>query len=87
MAFSPLVDFLSRFKNITLPNETVRKASIESIEKIIGAHVPLEATSFRNGVLYLDISGVLKSEVYLHKEEIQKEVENTLGRKIVSDIH
>ncbi|HEY4506444.1 MAG TPA: hypothetical protein VJJ24_03295 [Candidatus Paceibacterota bacterium] len=86
MAFSPLGDYLSKFKNLTLPNETIRKITRETILEVSKVDVPFDKLSFRNGVVYLNIVGLPKNEIYLYKLKILEEVEKKLSKRTVVDI-
>lgn len=86
MAFAPLGDFLSRFKKLGLPNETIRKMAIEVIYNICAVNVSLEDVSYRDGVVYIKLSGAPKSEIYINKQKILKELENKIGNNKITDV-
>jgi len=81
-------NFLDRFKKITPPNLSIRKAVISSVKKETGLLVGEEEVSFnsKNGTVYIEKEGHLKNTLFIKKERIIKEANRKLGKGLVKDL-
>ncbi|MCR4274640.1 MAG: hypothetical protein NUW02_01135 [Candidatus Campbellbacteria bacterium] len=81
-----ILDFLSRYKEITPPDIVVRRKLIDVIEE--KTKIRLEGKDVRiiGPVAYCGVESGLKNMLFLKKEDILQRLEETLGKKIVKDI-
>jgi len=63
-------DFLSRFQNLTPPNDSVRKAVSSALGETLNLHVPPGSVSIQNGVAHVKVSSVAKSTIRLNRGKI-----------------
>jgi hypothetical protein len=77
---------LDRFKNLRIPNESLRKEVQIVLKNIFDEEVGLDDIKIVKGTVHLNIDGPLRSEVLLRKEEILKDLENSLGEKTPKNI-
>lgn len=70
MALDPLNSFFSRFKNITLPDESVRKSVCGFILQKIGVEVSFKDISIKNGIIHINTKPTIKNEVFMRKKEL-----------------
>ena len=87
MDWKPLTEYLSRFKTLT-PPETVKKdICIDAVTDILGVTLDRESLDVQGERIFLNLRGVYKNEILLHKEDIMSKIkENPLGVS-VSDIY
>lgn len=78
--------FLEKFKNLTIPDETVRKAFVEAFKVETGTDVPLSDTRVKNGVLYVELSPGAKSEMIIKKRAILARIYEVCDPKKLGDI-
>lgn len=78
--------FLEKFKTLGLESALVKKAFAEAARKVVGAEVPPEAVDLRSGVIYVrKISPMLRSELFLKRQELKEELQKMFGeRKILA---
>lgn len=79
-------DFLIKFKHVTLPNETKRNILSKSIFKILNIDINIKNISLENNTVYIKTNSFIKNEIFLHKNEILKEVRKQLKNKTPKDI-
>lgn len=82
MDYNHISNFFSRFKNIVFQKEEVR----EHIRKIISKNISYEITNdffdFKNGVIYLKCSPVVRTEIFIKKKDILLELKDVLPQNI-----
>lgn len=71
---------LDRFKNLRIPNESLRKEVQTILKKNFDEDVSLDSIKVVKGVVHLNIDGPLRSEILLRKEDILKDLEGFLGQ-------
>jgi hypothetical protein len=78
--------FLEKYKKLAPPDDTVRSEFVRVAEKLIGVQIPKKDVSVRNGTLYVKASPALKSELFMRRRIITKEMELLLAKKTPNDI-
>lgn len=78
--------FLERFKHLTIPDETVRKAFVAAFKEETGTDVPISDTRMKSGVLYVDLSPGAKSEMIIKKRMIMTRMYEMCGKLSASDV-
>lgn len=78
-----LSGFLSKFKHLLHSQKLVEKTIIEVCEDVIGFSPDIKV---RRGVCYIKNTGPIKSQVFINKSKIKEEVNNRLGKKIITDL-
>lgn len=81
-----LKQFLQKFSHLTLPDDTLKRFFIELAEKDFGLKIERSQLSVRNGVLFVNVSPTIKSELFLRKHKILLKLKETLGSKAPHDI-
>lgn len=79
-------EFLQKFSHITLPDDTLKRLFVDLLEGDYGLKIKREQLSVRNGVLIVDASPTMKSEIYLRKNKIIEKLKTNLGAKAPQDI-
>ena len=78
--------FLRKFSHLTLPDDTLKRLFVEIVERDFGLKVERNQLTFRNGVLLVNVSSAMKSELYLRKNKILAKLKEELGAKAPQDI-
>jgi hypothetical protein len=80
--------FLSRFKNLTPPNDAVRQAVAAAVKGVAGVPITKKDVKVVRGVAYVTCSSVAKNAIRRTKIEIFEELQKTLpkARQHVHDI-
>lgn len=75
-------DLLSRFNDILLKSEGRNIFIQEAIFKATNLKIENKDIKIKNNIIYLDIKPIYKNKIFLKKEEIFKNLEFSLGKKI-----
>jgi hypothetical protein len=86
MSFDSITSFFSRFKKITPPDEFVRKTAVEILQEVVGVKLNISHISVEGGILRIKNNSFIKSEVFLHKEQILQLLREKLGSQAPKDI-
>jgi len=71
--------YLEKFKRFGFKDQILKEAVISVVERNFGANIAKSDISLNEGIVRINISGPLKSELFLFKDKIQKEVIEILG--------
>lgn len=63
-------DFLSRFQNLTPPNDSLKKAVAESIREAVGVKLSKNAVRIDQRVAFISASSVLKNTMRINRGKI-----------------
>ena len=66
--------FLSKFKYLTFSNQLIKKECTLVIKEILNIEIKKENISVKNNIIYINTSSVIKSEVFIKKESLLKEL-------------
>ena len=72
--------FLDKFKNLGLKEFLVKEEISKIIKKICKVEVSSKNISYKDGILTIKGSRMLKSELFMKKQELIKEIENSLTK-------
>lgn len=86
MAFHHLQDLLSRFKNITPSDRTVKSSAEDVIKTVIGVSLPTHAMVYQNKTLYIKAHPVVKGDILVKKKLLLQELQKALGSEAPNDI-
>ncbi len=78
--------FLEKFKNITPPDDFLKKTFISVVKEETGIEVPRKDIKITHGVIYLSASPTIKSELYIKKSLLLKRISAALSKEQISDI-
>lgn len=67
-------DYLKKFRTILFKGEESARIVREEIEKSTGAHLEEKDVEVKSGVVYVRLSGALKSEIFLKKDLLLKNI-------------
>jgi|CXWL01.1.fsa_nt_gi hypothetical protein len=79
---------LSRFQNITPPNDAIRRAVAKAISDIAGVKIKREDVTLQRGVAFIKCSSVAKSVIRSSRSAILSEIVRELpsARDTVRDL-
>ncbi len=86
MSFDPISSFFNRVKKITLPDGSVRRTTSEILKEVIGVSVDISHISVERGSLRIKSNSLIKSEIFLHKEQILQILKEKLGDQAPKNI-
>lgn len=80
-----ITEFFKKFSGITPPEKSIKDAVIHAVLKEVGERIEaknirIQNTSSSTSVLLL-VSPALKSEIFMHKQEILQDLKESLGSK------
>ena len=81
-------DFLSRFQNLTPPDDALRSAVAKAVHAAAGVPATKKDVTLANGIAFIDCSSVAKSAIRVSRGEILKELfaELPKARDTIRDI-
>ncbi len=82
----PLLQLLSRFKNLRNTEKAKKETVCEEITKITGIQIAHNQISISKNTIFIKASPIIKSEIALKKEEILKELQKIQGVSYLSSI-
>ena len=71
--------YLDKFKKFGFEDQILKEALIGVVKGRFGADIDKSDISLKEGIVRINVSGPLKSELFLYKDKIQKEVIEILG--------
>ena len=79
---------LSKFKNLTTPDQIVREKTSLIIKNTTGAEIDSQNITYNKntGFIFLKTNNHKQTIIFLKKEDIIKEINNILGKEVVLDI-
>lgn len=82
----PIKFFIGRFDNWVPSAVQVKKTVQKVIRERLKTDIEPKQIKISSGIIYLDVPSPLKSEIFLHREEILRELQKELGRQLVQKI-
>jgi hypothetical protein len=76
-----LSSLLEKFKHLKNPREEKEKIT-SIISECLGFDIEIDSLELKNNIIYLNVSGLIKTELYMKKEQILSNL-NKNGFKIV----
>lgn len=86
MDYNHITNFLEKFKKLIYQKEETREVIIKIISEEISHQVKKEAIKIKNGVIFIDSSPILLSEIMMHKNNILMKLKDVLPNYIFLDI-
>ena len=71
--------FLEKFKTLGADSVSVKEAFIKSAQKIFNIKIELSDIQIKNGTIYIKAHPALKSEIFLKREALLRELTDILG--------
>jgi len=88
--------FFDKFRNVALKEMAVRDTMLDAIKKnlpaglaenpAIAAELIIQNIEFKNRIIRLRVSPILKSQIFMKKEPILKMIRENNPQSIISDI-
>ena len=75
-------ELLKRFKNLKVPDESVRKEFQRMVFEKYSIEIPFSKIKIQNNVIYFSAPSVLKQEIKLDERDILKKINKKLNTKI-----
>lgn len=79
-----ITNFLHKFTKIHSGNTAINGSICNAIEKVADIRVDSKSFLVENGILRLNLSPVVKNEIYMHKSKILSEINSS--NFIIKDI-
>jgi hypothetical protein len=81
-------DFLTKFNNLTPPNDAVRRVVAEAVKSIAGVPVAKTDVTLSRGIAFVSCSSIAKSAIRAARASILDEIYNHMpkARETVRDI-
>jgi len=86
MEYNQITNFLDKFKKLINKKEELKKIVIKTISEEINYQVNEESIRVKGGIISIEGSPILKSEVMTKKEKILRELKIILPDNIFLDI-
>jgi len=86
MDYNHINSFLGKFKEVLLKGEETREAVAIIISKNIGVEIVTKMIRIKSTTIYIDGSGMLKSEILMHKQSILRDIIKILPMSRFTDI-
>jgi hypothetical protein len=78
--------YLDKFKNLAVPNESIRKDVAGIIKNEIGIDLEIKDISIKNMVAYIKGGSAVKSEIFLRKKKILEKIKEADKNNEIVDI-
>jgi hypothetical protein len=86
MEWKNLASYLSKFKNISPPGDTIKKELVSILENKLNINIEKKDISIKNNTIILKTNPTIKNEVFLHKTNVLQELNNTPSGSGMRDI-
>jgi len=86
MSWNQIAGYLSKFKIITPPQNTIVETLIWAVFNEVGIKLRKEEVKIQRSVAHLSIDQILKSEIFLGKRKILNTMNKKLGSYKLDDI-
>lgn len=79
-----LSELLNRFKNLGLGEKTTKEVLVAEINNLIGQNtISTKDIKIQNGTAFVRGGSALKSEIFIHKDQILKQAREKSGESFV----
>lgn len=86
MDYNHIKNFLDKFKKIIYLKEETKEIVVKTISEEISHIIENESVKIKGGVVYIQGSPILRSEILIHKKQILVKLEKLLPNSHVLDI-
>lgn len=84
MSLNHLSSFFRRFKTVTIPDESVRKAFSDIVREKTGIEISIEYITVRNGEILVKTNPAIKNELFIKKQEILEAVKEKTTKMMIN---
>ena len=71
--------YLEKFKNLEPLDAKTKRSVIFAFKKVLNADIDIKSIKIAKNAIFINIEPVLKSEAFIHKEELAECIEGNLG--------
>ena len=71
--------FLDRFRHLTPPDQFIKKECISVIKNRLNVEIKKEDISIKNNIIYINTSSTVKSELFIRKESLLRELSRRIA--------
>jgi len=86
MDYNHIKNFLDKFKKIIYLKEETKEIVVKTISEEISHVIENESVKIKGGVVYIQGSPILRSEILIHKKQILVKLEKLLPNSHFLDI-
>jgi len=86
MDYNHITNFLDKFRKLIFQKEELNNLVVGVISKEINFQVENKKVKIKNGVIFVEGSPVLRSEIMIHKKQILDQLEKVLPQNKFQDI-
>lgn len=80
-------EFLKKFTSLTLPDESIRKATSVVIKDVCGEDIDIKNITLKNNIVYIQHNNhILRSHIFINKNKILTLLKERVGEKTPEDI-
>ena len=74
-------NLLSRYRNITPPEQHIKQALKDAIMDVCGVEVSLDGIQIQNNNAFITVPSVVKSEIFEQQKSVLSVAKNSVGDK------
>jgi len=86
MDYNHITNFLDKFRKLIFQKEELKNVVVEIISKEINHKIESQKVKIKNGLIFVEGSPMLRSEIMMHKKQILNQLEKTLPQNKFLDI-
>ena len=86
MSWGGIARYLNKFKIIDVPEKATRRHFIDCVEKKTGVRLKEKDIKIGNSIIHTNIEPFLKTEIFLKKDDILKDLGILVGSSVITDI-
>ena len=86
MDYNHITNFLDKFRKLIFQKEELKNVVVETISKVINHKIESQKVKIKNGIIFVEGSPILRSEIMMHKTQILNQLENTIPQNKFLDI-
>ena len=79
-------DFLSKFKKIEPPDNTIRCYVVDVIFDVLSIKIKKQDIKIKNNIVYIKTNNIVKNEIFLNKQTILDKINNKLNKNKINNI-
>lgn len=82
----PLIDLLTRFKNLTNTDKAKKEIICKEIKNITGVIIDFKNIILSKNIIILKLNPIIRTEILLKKQEILKNIKSSKNMSYILDI-
>jgi len=71
--------YLEKFKNLEPLDAKTKRSVVAAFKKVLNADIDIKAIKIAKNAIFINIEPALKSEAFIHKEELKESIEGNLA--------